>query len=240
MANEYLWLILFAIDFGFAVLAIYLFGKLGLYITIITSIIMCNIQVLKVVDLFGFTVALGNVAYASIFLATDLLAECYGTKESRRGVMVGFFVLIAFSTIMHLVTMLTPSSADVNNGAIELIFSKTLRVSIASLIAYLGAQYLDLFIYTQIKKYTSDKHLWLRNNVAGICAQLLDSVVFVSLAFYGDYSLPVLYSIISTTILFKAGISILNTPILYLGRYLLFKQTDSKFKLTPELLKGMA
>jgi len=224
MANEYLWLILFIIDFAFAILAIYLFGKLGLYITIVTSIILCNIQVLKVIDLFGMTIALGNVAYASIFLATDLLAECYGPKESKRGVLVGFFVLIAFSTIMHLVTLLKPSTADINNQAMQVIFSKTLRVSMASLVAYLCAQYLDVFLYTKIKAYTKSEHLWLRNNVAGICAQLLDSILFVILAFYGDYSLKVMYSIIVTTIIFKAAISLLNTPILYMGRYLLVKQ----------------
>ena len=231
MTNESLWLLLFIIDFSFAVLAIYLFGKLGLYITIVTSIILCNIQVLKVVDLFGFTVALGNIAYASIFLATDLLAECYGARESKRGVLVGFFVLITFSTIMHLVTMLQASPVDINNTAMQVIFSKTLRISIASLIAYLCAQYLDVFIYTKIKAYTKARHLWLRNNVAGIVAQLVDSLLFVVLAFYGDYPLDVLYSIIITTMLFKAAISVLNTPILYLGRYLLVAQ-----QLTPGLV----
>jgi uncharacterized integral membrane protein (TIGR00697 family) len=231
MANEYLWLLLFIIDFGFAILAIYLFGKLGLYITIVTSIIMCNLQVLKVVDMFGLTVALGNIAYASIFLATDLLAECFGAEESKRGVLIGFFVLIVFSTIMYLVVLLEPSAVDINNDAMQTIFTKTFRIAIASLISYLCAQYLDIFIYTKIKKYTNSKHLWLRNNVAGISAQLLDSVLFVILAFYGEYPLEAMYSIIATTIIFKVAISMLNTPILYIGRYILVKQ-----KLTSGLL----
>jgi len=102
MPNELLWLILTLVDFGSMLLAYRLFGRIGLYAVIVISIVLCNIQVLKIVEMFGLTATLGNALYGSIFLATDILNEVYGKKEAQKGVWIGFYALIFTTIIMQL------------------------------------------------------------------------------------------------------------------------------------------
>jgi len=78
------------LDLSLVLVAYKLFGKIGLYATIVMSIIVANIQVLKLVDMFGFTVTLGNILYGSIFFATDLLSEFHGKKAAKKGVGLVF------------------------------------------------------------------------------------------------------------------------------------------------------
>ncbi len=82
--NETLW-ILFALADLCMVLVVYrLFGRVGLFGLMVFNLLLCNIQVLKTVELFGLTTTLGNVLYASVFLSTDLLSEFYGKKRSAQ------------------------------------------------------------------------------------------------------------------------------------------------------------
>ena len=93
MPNEVLWFIFLIFDLSAVILAFRLWGKNGLYAMIASSVIICNIQVIVIVKMFGLVATLGNIVYASIFLSTDILSECFGKKEARKGVWIGFFCL---------------------------------------------------------------------------------------------------------------------------------------------------
>ena len=100
--NELLWFCMLVINFGLILFAYKKFGRIGLYAWIPISTILANIQVVLLVDLFGFGTTLGNILYAGGFLVTDILAENYGRKEAQRAVYLGFFSLIAMTLIMQL------------------------------------------------------------------------------------------------------------------------------------------
>ena len=61
-------------------------GKVGLYLWICISIIICNIQTIKISEFLGLSTSLGNISYGSIFLATDILSEKYGEKAAKKAI----------------------------------------------------------------------------------------------------------------------------------------------------------
>ena len=100
--QEILWFTTIAIDLGFAVTLYRLFGRQGLYATIIISLLLANLQGPKLTEIFGLQTSMGVILYSSIFFATDLLSERYGKQEATRAVMIGFLVSIIFIVMVSL------------------------------------------------------------------------------------------------------------------------------------------
>jgi len=220
MNNLILWIIFMILDLSLVLLAFKLFGKTGLYITIVMSIILANIQVIKIVDIFGITITLGNILYGSIFLATDLLSEFYGKKDARKGVWIGFFVMIVATIYMQLAIIFKPAADDFIQPHMVAIFSFLPRVVFASLVAYLISQMHDVWAFNYWKKKTKGKYLWLRNNASTVVSQLMDSAVFCTIAFLGVFPGSVFIQILITTYIFKVIVAAADTPFMYLAKYL--------------------
>ena len=218
MPNELLWFLFLIFDLLSVLLAFRFWGRTGLYVMIAVSAIICNIQVIIIVKLFGLVATLGNIVYASIFLSTDILSECYGKKEAQRGVWIGFFFLFWAITAMQFAIKFIPDAADTIMPHMESIFALMPRVALASLVAYFISQHHDIWAFHFWKQKTGGKHLWIRNNLSTAVSQLIDSVVFTLGAFWGVFSNQELFQVIITTYLFKIMVSILDTPFLYLAR----------------------
>jgi queuosine precursor transporter len=223
MSNELLWLLFLIADFTMALIAIYFFGKKGLFVIIAADIIVCNIQVMKTIDIFGFTATLGNIVYGSIFLATDLLSEVFGKKDARRGVWLGFFALIFMTISMQFALLFHSAPSDFSHDAFQTIFGFIPRITLASIIAYLVSQHHDVWAFHFWKDKTAGKHLWLRNNASTWISQAIDSVLFVFIAFYGVFEMNVLWSILFTTYFVKLLVALMDTPVVYIGRLVLNK-----------------
>lgn len=216
--NELLWLGFLVIDLSVMLLLFRLFGKIGLYVAITYSVILCNIQVLKTVELFGLTATLGNVLYGSVFLATDILGEIYGKREARKGVMVGFFALLIMTFYMLYALQFKPAPSDFVQPHLEAIFLPMPRIAMASLTAYLLSQLHDVWAFHFWKEKTKGKYLWLRNNLSTAVSQLIDSVVFCLIAFFGVFELRVWWDILLTTYILKLFVALGDTPFIYLAR----------------------
>jgi uncharacterized integral membrane protein (TIGR00697 family) len=217
MPNEILWFVLLLVDFAIALLVYRWFGRAGLLVLIVLHIIVCNLQVVKQVQLFGLQATLGNVAYGVTFWCTDLLAEKHGKSEARRGVIVGFVALVAFTLLMQLALLFSPGPEDWANPHLQEIFSFMPRLAGASLLAYLVSQFHDVWFFHYLRTLTRGRHLWLRNNLSTAVSQLLDTLVFCSVAFIGVFSVPVLLQVYLTTWLIKLLVAALDTPFIYLA-----------------------
>jgi len=213
--NEILFIIMSIISLGFVVLSFRL-GKIYLIGFIVTSAVLMNIYVTKGIYLFGLATTGGNVLYASIFLSTDILNEYWGQKTAYRAVMIGFLASIFFLVSSQFILNLTPANYDLAQGALKTIFNLTPRIIVASMIAYLISQNLDVWLYNQIKKMTRGKHLWLRNNGSTWLSQLVDSSIFTLIAFAGIY--PHLWQLILFTYIIKIIVAALDTPFIYLTK----------------------
>ena len=216
--NELLWIGFAVFDLFMALALFRLFGRTGLYALVVFNLIICNIQVLKTIELFGLTTTLGNILYASVFLATDLLNEHYGPREARRAVFLGFATLILATLYMQAAILFTPAADDFAQPHLEAIFGFLPRIAGASLLAYVVSQLHDVWAFAAWRKATQGKHLWLRNNASTLVSQLLDTMVFCLVAFAGVFPWPVFWEICLTTYLFKSVVAVMDTPFMYLAR----------------------
>lgn len=222
--NEFLWFAMLIANF-LLILFIYRFvGKIGLFLWIPISTIVANIQVVKMVDLFGVEATLGNIVYASAFLVTDILSENYGKDYAKKAVYFGFFSLISFTFLMNMALLFEPSANDFANESMQTIFALMPRIAIASLAAFAISQFHDVHAYAfWKKKFPETKHLWLRNNLSTMISQALDTVVFTIIAFAGVFPMPVMVEICVTAYLIKWLVAALDTPFLYIAKSFMSK-----------------
>lgn len=219
--NEAIWLLYILINYCFILLAFRLWGKNGLIAFVPISIIIANIQVNKLVVLFGMETTLGNIAYSSIFLISDLLTENYGKKEAKKIIGIGFLTLIFTTIVMYIAILINPSTNDIANIHISSIFTPFLRFTVASLTAYVISSFTDISIYQIIKKLRpSFSFIWLRNNFSTLISQIVDNLVFTTIAFIGVYDFKLILTIAVSTYILKVLTSVFDTPFVYIGTYL--------------------
>ena len=222
MYNGCLWFVMLLVNFLFILFAFVRFGKIGLYIWVPISSILANIQVILLVNLFGFNTTLGNIMYAGGFLVTDILSELYGERDARNAVKIGFMSLVAMAVIMKIAVMFEP--ADIKEGianfaSLKLIFDFMPRILFAGLVAYGVSQTHDVWAYSfWRKKFPAAKYIWIRNNASTIVSQFIDTIIFTLLAFYGIYDFSVLIEIFFVTYVMKVIVAICDTPFVYMAR----------------------
>ncbi len=217
MMNEVLWIGFALLDLAMVLVVFRYFGKQGLFALIVFNLILCNVQVLKTIELFGLTTTLGNILYASVFFSTDLLNEHYGRKEAKKAVLLGFFSLILAVAYMQIALLFAPSTTDFAQPHLEAIFGVMPRIVLASMVAYLVSQWHDIWAFHFWKTRTQGKHLWLRNNASTLVSQLLDTIIFCSIAFLGIFPLDVWMQVVISTYLIKLLVAFLDTPFIYLA-----------------------
>lgn len=228
MRNEMLWAGMLIVNFLAILFAYVRFGKIGLYIWIPISTILANIQVVMLVDLFGFGTTLGNILYAGGFLVTDILAENYGREYAKKAVKIGFFSLIVMTIIMQIAVNFTPS--DVEEGiltfnGVKRIFDFMPRIVIASLISYWVSQTHDIWAYEKWReRFSERRHIWIRNNMSTMVSQLIDNSLFTIIAFWGIYPKEVLLEIFITTYFMKFIVAVFDTPFVYIASHLKAKK----------------
>ena len=224
MPNEILLLISLAVIYS-AVLVFYkLFGKTGLYCWTVLATVAANIEVTMVVDAFGMEQTLGNILFASTFLATDILSENVGRKSANKAVYISIATSVMFILISQSWMLYTPNSSDFAYSSIKSVFANTPRLMISSIVVYAVVQLFDVFAYHFIWEKTtkfckdSSRFLWLRNNAATMLSQLINSVLYTFAAFWGVYSLETLFNIIVASMVIFVVTSIADTPAVYLSR----------------------
>ena len=223
MQNELLLIATLIIEYGAVVLAHKFFGKNGLFAWIAIATVLANIEVMMLVKAFGIEMTLGNILFASTFLATDILSENFGKKEAKQAVLIGILSSVAFAIISVSWLLYAPSANDINSYAIHEIFTKTTRIVVASVVVYAIVQYLDVILYHKIWDLTSEKAgsksgLWIRNNVATMLSQVVNAILYNVLAFWGVYPGKTLLAIIVSNILIYIVTSLADTPFLYWAR----------------------
>ncbi len=218
MTNELLWIGSIFLVLSANLVLLRVFGRAGLYGALVLSVIVCNIQVMKIVEIFGLTATLGNILYAGIFFATDLINELYGPSEARRAVWLGLAALLLTTLYLQIDLLYLPAPEDFIHPALADLFGFFPRIAAASLAAYLVSQLHDVWAFQMWKRKTSGRHLWLRNNASTLVSQLIDTLVFSTIAFAGLFSAGVFVQLVVTTYLFKLIVAAADTPFIYWGR----------------------
>lgn len=147
-----------------------------------------------------FFIAVGVLPYPITFLCTDLISELFGKERANKVVWVGLALNLWVVFILWLGSVLPPEPMYDSTG--KLIYEQPGRVFfeikelafgavMASMIAYLTAQFIDVRIYHFWKKFTKGRHLWLRNNASTLISQLIDTVSVILITHYVVNALPI-------------------------------------------------
>jgi len=209
----------------------------GLYLLLgglfITALITCNLIANKFVTVdLGFkvfTISAGVLPYPITFLLTDILSEIYGRKKTNAVVYTGFAASL-FVLFMLFLGSLFPAIEDspVNNDYYNTVFQNSWRVILASMVAYLTAQLVDVRLFHFWKKLTKGKKLWLRNNASTILSQLVDTTLVVLVLFAGVLPIETIGSFIADGWLFKVLVALTDTALIYLAVWLIRRRFNLK------------
>ena len=179
---------------------------------------MANILECQTIGLFnGFTSTCGNVLFASVFLATDIMSEKYGVEYSKKAIKLAVASMIAFTVIMQIGLLFVPDETDMAHESMKTLFSLNLRISISSIVMFYLSNNLDIFLFEKIKKKLP-KQLWIRNNVATMVSNVIENYFFIFFAFVGIYDIPTMFNIATTISIVEIVIAIFDTPFLYLSK----------------------
>lgn len=192
-------------------------GKLIILTGLFVGAILCaNTLASKLFTIGGLTMTAGIVAFPITFLITDIINEVWGKKRAQAVVITGFLANLMMVALYQLGMILPPAVFWPHQEAFHTILGAVPRIVGASMIAYLISQNWDVWVFAKIKEKLRFG-LWLRNNLSTITAQIIDSVIFLGLAFGGVMPVGSLVTMFFTYVLVKAGIALLDTPLVYLG-----------------------
>ncbi|MGI9294013.1 MAG: queuosine precursor transporter [Pseudomonadales bacterium] len=221
---------------------------------ILAGFFLCAMTLLNVIGITRFIqlgpmqLAVGVLPYPLTFLCTDLISELYGKKRANFLVTVGLllngFILLCLYLgnalpavdpanqppwqAIQLAQEIRLPNGNIITGSIELfqlIYACTAGAVFASMLAYIAAQYVDVYLFHFWKRLTKGKHLWIRNNFSTLVSQGVDSLMVISITFgaaflAGDMPLKVMLVMMASNYLFKMVAALLDTPIIY---YLVYK-----------------
>jgi uncharacterized integral membrane protein (TIGR00697 family) len=196
------------------------FKREGVIAWVAIATVLANIITAKNAMIFGLSTAIGTVMFASTFLATDILSECYTKEDAKKAVYIGLFSNVVLISATQIALRYIPSPFDYANDAMNTLFALNLRISIASAAMYFVANMADVYIFNKLKERMNGKALWLRNNVSTILCNCIENFGFIGLAFYGIYDVKTIIVIAASTSVIELIVAILDTPFLYIAKKL--------------------
>lgn len=172
-------------------------------------------------SIFGapiFYLSVGILPYPITFLITDLISEVYGRKKANRVVTAGIFASVFSMGLIYLANVLPAiDSSPVNDEIFSKVFALSPVGVLASMIAYLCAQYVDIAIYHFWKRTTKGRMLWLRNNFSTFTSQIIDTnLVVLLLCAFGALPWSSYWGLVISGVLFKVLVALVDTPFLYM------------------------
>jgi queuosine precursor transporter len=190
------------------------------YLDVITAlfvavVLISNVVSSKILNLGPFTFDGGTILFPLSYIFGDILTEVYGYQRSRRVIWLGFSSALLMSIVFVVVGRLPPAQGWMNQDAYDKILGLTPRIVLASLIAYFLGEFTNSFILARMKVVTKGRWLWTRTIGSTIAGELVDTLFFVFIAFFGILDRRLLTSTIVSNYIFKVGIEVLFTPLTY-------------------------
>lgn len=180
----------------------------------------------KIISIGPISFPCCNIIFSLLtFPITDIISEIWGKEYAKRSVYLAFASQALFVAFIQISIALPHPELWQDQSSYSAILGTGPRILLASLIAFFVAQMWDVIIYAKLKKLSKGKYLWLRNNLSTISSQAINSLLFISIAFYGVHSV---FELFLGSIVLKILIAIIDTPIVYLGVSYIDKNIGTK------------
>jgi len=193
--------------------------------TFITTLLISNIIAVKLVHIFGLVLPAAVVLFPVTYIVGDVLTEVYGYAQARQVIWIGFTCNLLAVTAIWIAGALPAASywtttafqsPDRAQQAYQAILGFAPRLLLASFMAYLIGEFLNSFILAKLKLVTKGRYLWIRTIGSTIVGEGADSVIFITVAFFGVLPAGTIVATIMSQWLFKVVYETLATPLTYL------------------------
>lgn len=214
MQNEIIFIATTLIDLAFIVF-MSRFGRTGLTVSIVVNAVLISTFGAKLISLFGFVTNTGNVFYACIFAAAMILSQYHGTREAYKSIWVAFFGIVLFVVFGQFVIR-SVGIADTENvhQAMQTLFSLVPRIAVASMLAYLVSQHLNVWLFDYLRHDRWAYVLWFRVIASALVGQVVDSIIFFSVAFLGTIPLSLVLQTILVGLSAKVFVAVVSIPFI--------------------------
>ncbi len=184
---------------------------------LVSSIVVTNIIGVKIMTLFGLNFTAGVVTYGVTFLCTDLISEIWGKRTAYYFVLLGFLCSLFMLLFVWLAINSPPAVFwEAKQEAYDSTLGGVKRIVMASMVAYLLSQLHDVWAFDYWRRVTKGRWLWVRNNLSTMASQVIDTVIFILVAFVGQLTAPQIFTLIAGQIAIKWAIAWAETPIILL------------------------
>jgi len=190
----------------------YLDILVGIFVAVL---LISNVVAVKIVKIGPFSFAGGTLLFPLAYIFGDVFTEVYGYKRMRRIIWTGFVANILMALVFVIIGKLPAASAWSNQAAYDAILGWVPRIVLASILAYWVGEFINSFILAKMKVWTKGKWLWTRTIGSTVFGELLDTVIFVLIAFWGALPSALIISVIISNYILKVGVEIIFTPITY-------------------------
>lgn len=193
--------------------------KLDLLLAIyITSIVAAELMGAKTFPLFFLNASVAIFTLPITFIINDVVTEVEGKARSLSFMRSTFIILFLLALFNILAISLPPSTRSAAfEPAYQTIFAKSLRMTLASLVAFFLAERLDIYIFAKIRARLQGSGLWLRSNASNIISLFFDTSIFMFLAFFDGANANFVWSLVLPYWGLKCLFSMVETPITYLA-----------------------
>jgi len=189
-------------------------SNLFLYMCVafVVCLLLSNLITGKLVQAFGIVFTAGLIIFPITYILGDVFTEVYGFRCSRRIIWIGFACNF-FAVLIYLGTLSMPYPEFwQNQNAYETVLGTSSRIFLASLVAYLFGEFFNAITLSKIKVAMGGKWLWCRTILSSLIGHGFDTVIFITIAFWGIDSSVILQMIIFEYI-WKCCYEILLTPV---------------------------
>ncbi|HEX8644230.1 MAG TPA: queuosine precursor transporter [Allosphingosinicella sp.] len=178
-------------------------------------VVIAGVLANKQIELGPLAVEAGILAFLMLVVTSSTVAELFGRPTANRLVMFGFIPMI-FSMALATLVLALPAADEMDPqrlAAFETVMGATPRIWLAGIIAYGVSQFLNVSIFTRLKRGTG-RFLWLRAGIAGMLSQIVDTFLFIGIAFYGVFPI---FGLMVGQMLAKVVLSaVMVPPLIYL------------------------
>ena len=181
----------------------------------ITCLITANIIAVKLIAVFGLLLPAAVIIFPVSYILGDILTEVYGYRQARKVIWLGFLCNLIVVAAIALAQILPAASFWQGQEAYDTILGLTPRILVASFIAYLVGEFVNAYVLARMKVATNGRWLWARTIGSTLVGQLLDSGLFITLAFVGAIPVEGLVLMIVTQWLVKSAYEAAATPLTY-------------------------
>ncbi len=191
-------------------------GKSALIAYISLLFLTANIFVIKQINLFNFCVTSADAFIVGISFSCNLLQEFWDKKYARQAIWISFASCITYMIIAKIIVAYQPADVDYTQIHFIHMTQNTIRITLASLIAYLITQTLDIYLYGAVKQLTNGKYFVARNYFSLTVSQLVDTILFSFLGLYGIVAN--IFDILIVSFCLKLLAIVLITPFLMVAK----------------------